>query len=329
MAAHDHAGHSHEGHSHEGHSHAGHSHGGHGHGGHAHGATDARRLAWALGITLTFMLVEAVGGWVAGSLALVADAGHMLTDAGALALSWLALKASQRPADDNRTYGHGRAQVVAALVNGLALVAIVVWIVVEAGFRLATPEPIDGWLMMGVALVGGASNLVALRILQGGDRDNLNMQGAWLHVMSDLAGSVAAVAAAAVILATGWLPIDPILSILLSVLVCRGAWSLLRQSYHVLMEGTPAGLDMPALRRTVVDEVAGVVEVHHVHAWSLAPGRVLLTLHAVVATGADRDAVLGEIQGLLRQRFAVAHATVQIEAAACEPTAHGADCRVA
>jgi cobalt-zinc-cadmium efflux system protein len=328
MAPHDHAAH---GHSHPlpGHRHAGDRHGGHDHAGHVPGTADGRRLAWALGITLVFMVVEAIGGWLAGSLALVADAGHMLTDAGALALSWLALRASRRPADDRRSYGHGRAQVVAALVNGLALAAIVVWIVVEAGFRLAAPEPIDGWLMMGVALAGGASNLAALWVLQGGDRENLNMRGAWLHVVSDLAGSTAAVAAAAVILATGWLPIDPMLSIALALLVSRGAWSLLRQSYHVLMEGTPAGLDVPALRRAVVDGVADVVEVHHVHAWSLAPGRVLLTLHAVVAAGADRDLVLGEIQGLLRQRFAVAHATVQIEAAACEPVVSGTGCRVA
>jgi cobalt-zinc-cadmium efflux system protein len=327
MSAHDHS--LHAGHDHGGHGHGGHGHGGHDHAGHAHGTTDGRRLAWALGITLFFMAVEALGGWISGSLALVADAGHMLTDAGALALSWLALRASHRPADDRRSYGHGRAQVVAAMVNGLALVAIVVWIIVEAGLRLASPEPIDGWLMLVVALVGGASNLVALWVLQGGDRENLNMRGAWLHVMSDLAGSVAAVLAAVVILATGWLPIDPILSILLALLVSRGAWGLLRQSYHVLMEGTPAGLDIAALRGAVVEEIPTVIEVHHVHAWSLAPGRVLLTLHAVVAADADRDLVLRDIQGLLRQRFAVAHATVQIEAAACEPTASGVDCRVA
>jgi cobalt-zinc-cadmium efflux system protein len=302
------------------HSHAEHAgHAGHAHG-HAHdhaGSADGRRLGIALAITVTFMAVEVVGGLVAGSLALIADAGHMLVDAAALGLALLALRASRRPADAQRSYGHQRAQVVAALVNGIALLALGLWIVVEAVQRLFVPDVVDGRIMLVVAAVGGASNVAALLVLRGGDHGNLNMTGAWLHVMSDLAGSLAAMAAAVVIIATGWTPIDPILSMLIALLFCRSAWKLIKQSNHVLMEGTPSGLDIGHMRSVLVDGVAGVVEVHHVHAWSLTPSQSLVTLHAEVAEGADRDAVLREIKQVLKQRFAITHTTVQLEAAGC------------
>jgi len=295
-------------------SHAGHDHAA----GHDHGtSSDGRRLAIALAITVTFLGVEAVGGWIAGSLALIADAGHMLVDAAALALALLALRASRRPADAQRSYGHQRAQVVAALVNGIALLVLGVWIVVEAIQRLFNPEIIDGRIMLLVAAIGGASNIVALLVLRGGDQGNLNMTGAWLHVLSDLGGSIAAMVAAGIILATGWTPVDPILSILIALLFCQAAWKLIKQSNHVLMEGTPAGLDVGTLRTTLVEGVTGVVEVHHVHAWSLTPNQSLVTLHAEVSEGADRDVVLREIKLVLKDRFAISHTTIQLEAAGC------------
>jgi cobalt-zinc-cadmium efflux system protein len=302
-----------------GHSHAGHAGHGHAHGhGHDHvAAGDASRLGVALAITVVFMAVEVAGGWLAGSLALIADAGHMLVDAAALALALLALRASRRPADAQRSYGHQRAQVVAALVNGLALLALGLWVVVEAVQRLFAPEIVDGRIMLLVAAVGGASNVVALLVLRGGDHGNLNMTGAWLHVMSDLAGSIAAMLAAGIIIATGWTPIDPILSILIALLFGHAAWTLIRQSNHVLMEGTPSGLDVADMRTALVAGVEGVVEVHHVHAWSLTPSQSLVTLHAEVADGADRDAVLRQIKLVLKQRFAIAHTTIQLEAAGC------------
>jgi cobalt-zinc-cadmium efflux system protein len=295
------------------------SHAGHDHAhGHDHAASgDAGRLGIALAITVIFLAVEAIGGWIAGSLALIADAGHMLVDAAALGLALLALRSSRRPADARRSYGHQRAQVVAALVNGIALLALGLWVVIEAVQRLFTPEIVDGRIMLLVAAVGGASNIVALLVLRGGDRGNLNMAGAWLHVMSDLGGSIAAMIAAGIILATGWTPIDPILSVLIALLFGQAAWKLIKQSNHVLMEGTPAGLDIGHLRTALVDGVAGVVEVHHVHAWSLTPSQSLVTLHAEVSEGADRDAVLRQIKLVLKQRFAIAHTTIQLEAAGC------------
>ena len=298
-----------------------HSHAGHAHApGQAHDhapSGDAGRLGLALAITVVFMAVEVVGGLIAGSLALIADAGHMLVDAAALALALLALRASRRPANAQRSYGHQRAQVVAALVNGIALIALGVWIVVEAVQRLLTPEVVDGRIMLLVAVVGGASNVVALLVLRGGDHGNLNMAGAWLHVMSDLGGSVAAMVAAGIILATGWTPVDPILSMLIALFFCQAAWKLIKQSNHVLMEGTPSGLDVADMRLALVDGVADVVEVHHVHAWSLTPSQSLVTLHAEVAVGADRDVVLRQIKLVLKQRFAIAHTTIQLEAAGC------------
>jgi cobalt-zinc-cadmium efflux system protein len=307
------------------------SHAGHDHAhGHDHAASsDGGRLGIALGITVTFMVVEAVGGWIAGSLALIADAGHMLVDAAALALALLALRTSRRPADARRSYGHQRAQVVAALVNGITLIALGLWVVVEAVQRLFTPEVVDGRIMLLVAAIGGASNVVALMVLRGGDRGNLNMAGAWLHVLSDLAGSIAAMIAAGIIIATGWAPIDPMLSIVIALLVGHAAWKLIKQSNHVLMEGTPAGLDVGNLRTALVDGVAGVVEVHHVHAWSLTPSQSLITLHAEVSVGTDRDVVLREMKLVLKQRFAISHTTIQLETAGCadrsEDTAD--DCR--
>ena len=310
---------------------SGHSHAGHGHA-HSHdhdhvGAGDGGRLGAALAITLGFMAVEVAGGLIAGALALIADAGHMLVDGAALGLALLALRASRRPADAQRSYGHQRAQVVAALVNGIALIALGLWVVVEAVQRLFSPEIVDGRIMLAVAAVGGLSNVVALLVLRGGDHGNLNMSGAWLHVLSDLAGSLAAMLAAAVILATGWTPIDPILSMLIALLFCRAAWKLIRQSNHVLMEGTPRDLDIAQLRLTLVEEIPDVAEVHHVHAWSLTPAESLVTLHAEVAAAADRDAVLLQIKALLKQRFAIAHATIQLEAAGCADQADDAIAR--
>ena len=187
-------------------------------------------MFWVLLLTGGFMVVEAVGGWLAGSLALIADAGHMLSDTAALALAWTAFRVARRPHDDKRTYGYHRFEIVVAFVNGLALFAISAWIVVEAIGRLRAPVPVLGVPMLAVATAGLAVNLVALFVLRGGDRTNLNVRAALLHVMGDLLGSVGAIAAAIVVLATGWTPIDPILSIFLTLLILRAAWDVTRQA---------------------------------------------------------------------------------------------------
>ena len=281
-------------------------------------ATDGeRRVFWALLITASFMLAEVVGGIVSGSLALLADAGHMLTDAAALALSWFAFRVSRRPSTPRHSYGQHRFQVLAALINGATLIGIAVWVGIEAARRLVAPSEVLGGPMLVIALLGLAANIGAFVILHQGDRENLNIRGAALHVLGDLLGSAAAIVAAIVILLTGWTPIDPILSVLVAFLIVRSAWTLIKKSWHVLMEGTPAGLDVGLLRQDLTQSVPGVVDVHHVHLWSLTPERPLITLHATIVEGADHNVVLRSLQTILVQRYDLDHATIQLEQSGC------------
>jgi cobalt-zinc-cadmium efflux system protein len=311
-----------------------HSHHGHGHAqghGHAHGlrggGDNERRIFLALLLTGSFMIVEAVGGVLSGSLALIADAGHMLTDTAALALSWFAFRAARRPPDAARSYGYHRSEVLAALINGVVLVLISIWIGIEAVRRLFETAPVEGELMLAVAGAGLAVNLVAFWILHGAERDNMNIRGATLHVAADALGSVAAIAAGIVIVATGWMPIDPILSLLIMGLILRSALSLVFQSGHVLMEGVPPDLDVAALRQAVASELSGIVSVHHVHVWSLTPNQTLLTMHVEIDEAAGHDEVLHRVQAFLAQRFGIHHATIQVECGTCAedhmPSAHG------
>lgn len=315
--AHHHAGHRDHGHAHDhGHGH-GHSHG-HGHGkGHSYGHDNETRVLIAFALTAGFMLVEVAGGLVSGSLALLADAAHMLTDAGALALAWFAFRMARRPADARRSYGYHRGQVLAAFVNGGVLVAIVFWIFVEAVQRLHSPVPVEGTLMLAVAAVGLAVNLAAFVVLHGGDRENLNMRGAAAHVLGDLLGSGAAMLGALVILATGWMPIDPLLSMLVGLLVLRSAWLVVRESTHILLEGTPATIEPHDLRQALMRDVPDLEDVHHIHAWSLTNELPLVTLHAQVCETADTQAVLTRIKQVLSSRFGIDHSTVQVERGRC------------
>ncbi len=294
-----------------------HDHAGHGHVHTAAGTGDQRRVLWALLLTGGFMVAEVVGGILSGSLALLADAGHMLTDTAALGLSWYAFHMSRRPATPQRSYGYGRIEVLAAFVNGGTLLGIAVWIVIEALERLFDPVAILAGPMLAIAAAGLIVNLGAFLILRGGSRTNLNIRGAMLHVLGDLLGSVAAIAAAGIILLTGWGPIDPLLSLLVAALIVRSAWLLVRQSWHVLMEGAPEGLDLAALRRELPAAVPGVTDVHHVHAWSLTPERALITLHATIVEGADHDEILRRLQRVLAERFDIQHATIQLERDRC------------
>jgi cobalt-zinc-cadmium efflux system protein len=268
-------------------------------------------------VTGAFMVVEVIGGLLSGSLALLADAGHMLTDTASLALAWVAFRLGRKPADNARSYGYQRFQVLAAFVNGATLLAIVGWITVEAVGRLLNPQPVMGGTMIAVAVLGLIVNLVAFRLLHGGDQHNLNLRGAALHVLGDLLGSVAAIAAAVVILTTGWTPIDPLLSLLVAGLILRSAWMLVRQSGHILLEGTPSHLDIEEIKRELPAAVPAISDVHHVHAWSLTAERPLVTLHANVREGADHGRVLQAIKRHLSERFAVEHSTVQLEPGPC------------
>ena len=322
MSGHDHHAHGHgHGHAH-GHAH-GHGHD-HGHGGHDHAhvardAASARAIGIAALLTGGFMVVEVVGGLVSGSLALIADAGHMLTDFAALAMAWLAFRVARRPADAARTYGFDRLSVMAAFVNGLALFVVAAWIVIEAIGRLRAPHPIDGWTMFAVATAGLLVNLLSFWVLSRGDRGNLNLRAALLHVLGDLLGSAGAILAALVIVLTAWTPIDPILSVVVSVLILRAGWRVVRESAHILLEGTPEGFDAPAIAADLAAAVPGVLAVRHLHAWSISESRPMVTLEAVVVAGADADAARLAIKARLAETFGFDHATVETCTEGAEP----------
>jgi len=284
-----------------------------------------RRVGWALAVTATFMVIEAAGGWLSGSLALLADAGHMLTDSLALAVALYAFRLAERPSDPRRSYGYQRAQVLAALGNGTALVLIVVWIAIEAVGRLLEPRPIAVGTMLVVAILGLAANAAAFVILHGGDRNNLNIRGATLHVLSDLLGSVAAIIAAVLIALFGWTRVDPVLSLVVAALVLRNAWKLLRQSAHILLEGTPDWLDLDAVRRVLCSEVSGVVGIHHMHAWCLTREHPMVTFHVELSGGSDPIAALIDIKQILVAKFGIDHSTVQLETTGCADEAIAGD----
>ncbi|MEX2453248.1 MAG: cation diffusion facilitator family transporter [Rhodospirillaceae bacterium] len=282
------------------------------HHGDAHSGNE-RRLAVAAAITGLFMIAEVAGGVLSGSLALIADAGHMLTDFASLTLAWFAFRLSRRPADWKRTYGFDRFQIIVAFANGIALFLVAGWILYEAVSRLFEPVEIVGPVMAGVAFAGLVVNIAAFAILHGADRDNLNIRGAALHVLGDLLGSVAALAAAATIILTGWTPIDPILSVLVAALILRSAWRLVKESGHILLEGAPANMDVAAIAEDLPRSIDGVRRVHHLHAWSITQERSMLTLHADVAeTLRDVDAIAA-IKARLQEKFGIDHATVEIE----------------
>jgi len=292
-------------------------------------ADNARRVLWALWLTGGFTVAEFAGGLLTGSLALIADSGHMLTDAAALALAWMAFRVAGRPNDARRTYGYHRFQVLAAFVNGVTLVALVGWLAVEAMVRLFAPVQVLGGPMLVIAVLGLLVNLVVLWILKHGAEPNLNVEGAAAHVFGDILGSLAAIAAAVVIVWTGWMPIDPLLSVVVAVLILRSAWLVVRRSGHILLEGAPDWLDVDALRRDLMAAVPQVEDIHHVHAWMLTDERPLMTLHATLSPGAGSHAALVAIREFLEQRYGVGHATIQIEPQGClddaTPAAAGAD----
>ena len=284
---------------------------------HADGHGNERRMFWAALITGGFMLVEAAGGLFAGSLALLADAGHMLTDFAGLALAWLAFRFSRWPADGKRTYGFERLQVLVAFGNGLVLFIIAGGIVVEAARRLAAPEPVLGGTMLAIATVGLAVNIGMFLLLHGGDRKNLNMRGALVHVMGDLLGSVGAIVAAFVIMTTGWTQADPLISVLVAVIILRSAWHVVRDSAHILLEGAPTDLSVAEVQNDLQAAIADVEDVHHVHAWSITQERPMVTLHARICATADIDRTVVAIKSRLKTRFGIDHATVEIERADC------------
>jgi cobalt-zinc-cadmium efflux system protein len=273
-----------------------------------------RRLLLALGMLLSFTLVEALGGWFANSIALLAEAGHMLADCASLLLAILAIRASRRSADARHTYGASRYQTLAAYTNGLILLALTAWIIAEVAHRLIAPPAVDGELMLVIALLGGIANLAGLLTLSGAS--SLNERGARAHVLSDLLGSAAATAAALLILEWGWRIADPILSLLVSLLILRSGWRLTREAGHVLLQGAPQTADTEAIVRDL-ERVPDVCDVHHVHVWSMTGDAPVVTLHATVDVDTHQQEVLRRILERLRDQHGVTHATVQLEGGAC------------
>ena len=287
---------------------------------HDHSPHDSnmRRVVFALVITGSFMVVEVIGGILSGSLALLADAGHMLTDTMALALAAVAFHVSKRPADRKLTFGYQRFQILAAFVNGLSLLLIVGWILYEAIERFLYPQEVLGTTMLVVAAAGLVVNIIAFAILHSGDRNNLNIRGAALHVAGDLLGSVAAIVAALVIIYTGWMTIDPILSVAVAMLILKSAWTLVKRSAHVLLEGAPEWLNVPQMQDKLIAEVDGVSSIHHVHVWGLTPQDLMLTMHVRLTTEiGNPTSVIRDIKNLLRLEYGIGHSTIEIEVDEC------------
>jgi cobalt-zinc-cadmium efflux system protein len=284
-------------------------------------ARNRRRLTITLGLVAGYMAAEVVGGIVSGSLALLADAGHMLSDAASLGLALFALWIAQKPRTAVHTYGYFRTEILAALVNGATLVALSLFIFWEAYQRWQDPPDVRGGLMMVVAVGGLLINLAGLQILSGGRSESLNVHGAWLHVLADTLGSVQAIAAAALIWGLGWKWADPVASAVIGVLVVLSSWKLLKSAVMVLMESSPSHVDVDQID-VAMRAVADVQEIHDLHVWTISSGLVALSGHVVCSHGCDRDALLSAVGEVLEHRFGISHTTIQIEAAGsreCRP----------
>jgi cobalt-zinc-cadmium efflux system protein len=298
---------------------------------HEHADTNggrSRKLLFAFVLTTLMMVAEVIGGAWSGSLALIADAGHMMVDALALLLAFVGAWMATRPADARRSYGYGRMEVLIGFVNALSQFVLVGWIIYEAVTRLLHPGEILSGVMFVVAIIGLLVNLLVLRMLHGHAHDDVNLAGASLHVLGDLLGSVAAVLAALAIRWFGWLWADPVLSMLVGLLILNSAWRLLRMSAHILLEGVPDGMDSAAVEVSLRGADPSIRDVHHLHVWQLASGSRMATLHAELKEPADSAQALRAIKRMLLENFGIQHVTVQIDPGECldqpqDCTGHG------
>jgi cobalt-zinc-cadmium efflux system protein len=294
------------------HDHAGHSHGYGAHAVEARRADSRRRMWWALAINLAMLVAEVVGGVLTGSLALLADAGHVLSDAGAIVLALFAARLAAMPASGRRTFGYQRSEVLAALVNGLALVVVSVLIAIAAIGRFSDPPEIDGAGVLALGLFGLAGNVVATVVLARGQRQDINLEGVLRHSVADALGSIGVVVAGGFVLLGGSPVIDPIVSLLIAALILASSWRLIKEPVDVLMEAAPPGLDVEALGAAICAE-EGVRSVHDLHVWTVTAGFGAIAAHVVVARGADRDLILRRLEVGLGERFGIEHTTLQIE----------------
>ncbi len=288
----------------------------HGHASHTHADTSTadgrRRVAISFVLIASFMFVEVAGGVISGSLALLADAAHMLTDAASLALAWIGYKLAARPADETRTYGFARVRVLAAFTNGLALIALAAWILIEGVQRLQSPQPVIGPLLLGIAVIGLVVNLICFAVLHGGDREDLNLRGALWHVAGDLLGSLAAIIAAIIIIKTGWMPIDPILSMLVAILVLVAGVRITKQSGHILIQGAPDTLTPEKVRAALGPELNEAASIDDIHIWSLSEKDTVITLKISANRTQSTEQLRARIRSKLTQSFAFSQLTVEI-----------------
>ena len=276
------------------------------------GARYARNLAWALGLTLTYLIAEVIGAFVTGSLALLADAAHMLTDVGGLGLALLAIRFAARPATPQKTYGYLRAEILSALLNAVVLLVLTIYILFEAYERFANPPDVLSWPMLIVAVIGLAVNLVSMRLLSGGSSASLNVQGAYFEVLSDMLGSLGVIVAALVIMWTGWTLADPIIGALIGLFIVPRTWRLISQAVHILLEGVPPNVDLRLLE-TALKEIPDVKAVHDLHVWTITSGLDSMSGHIVVTDMRESPRVLRAVRDTMKDKFGLEHVTVQIE----------------
>lgn len=275
------------------------------------------RVFIAMLLTFGFMLAELIGGLISGSLALLADAGHMLSDGMALLLSWIAFKISDKKANTSHSFGWHRFQILAAFVNGITLIVIAAWIIIEAIQRFLTPSEVLSTPMVVIATLGLMVNLVVFRILSGGNQENLNLKSAMIHVLGDILGSIAAILAAVLIMLFEWHIADPILSVLVAFLIVRSGIDVVKKSAHILIEGSPSEFDPKAIKAKIMNQIPCISDVHHIHAWCLTNDYHLLTLHVAVKEFNAEEDVLRLVKNVLEKQFGFQHSTIQIEYLNC------------
>lgn len=276
------------------------------------GSKHARRLVWALGLTTTYMTAEVIGGLFTGSLALLADAAHMFTDAAGLGLALLAIRFAARPPTPEKTFGYLRAEILAALANATVLLGVTVFILYEAWQRLMNPPEIIGGPMLAVAVLGLLVNLASVRLLSAGSTESLNVRGAYFEVLSDMLGSLGVIVAAIIVMWTGWRPIDPIIGAGIGLFIIPRTWRLLNEAIHILLEGVPVDVDFMTVQ-SALQSIPGVIAVHDLHIWTITSGVNALSAHLEIGEKTVLDATLRHARAILKERFHIGHSTIQIE----------------
>jgi cobalt-zinc-cadmium efflux system protein len=289
-----------------------HSHAGHSHGDGTAAGQHKGRLKAALALTASYMVVQAIGGLVTGSLALLADSAHMLTDAGGLALALIAIRFAERPATPQKTYGYVRLEILSALLNAVVLLLLTIFILYEAVDRFLNPPPIMAGPMLAVAVVGLAVNLISMKLLAAGSSESLNVKGAYFEVMSDMLGSLGVIIAALIVMFTGWRLADPIVGAGIGLFIIPRTWSLLKQAVHILMEGTPPEIDL-VLLENAIKEIPGVVSIHDLHVWTITSGLDSMSCHVVIADMTKARDTLLAVNETMKGKFNLTHTTIQIE----------------